>query len=172
MKIPEKLPQFKDMTSLIIATGKQDAIFYIAHNGEIQQVDSFKVEKPQYSDIEGHFETRNDGKTYRAGSPYEPTDKENKTKTEFLKELSEEIESVSRHHTIHTLYIFTPSYLKNEVSKTIPHSLHQIKYYLLKGNFFHQHPRELLTRIQKLHQRNPIQPITEAAYKILHTFKR
>lgn len=176
MQIRQNLPQFENTTALIVASGKQDAIFYIAQNGEIHIVESFKVEKPTYDDVEGHFESTTKtgmrGQTMKSGSPYEPSEKDEKAVASFLKELKEEFESVSRHHDIDELYVFAPPHLKNEVEERIPYSLHQAKQLMLEGNHYDTHPHELLEKIQKKQSRNPVKPMTEAARKILNKFKR
>ena len=176
MKIRNNLVQFNDKDALIVATGKQDAIFYTAHNGEIFQVESFQVDKPTYADIEGHFETRaktgTQGQTMRAGSPYDPTDKNEKAVSDFLKELEKEFESVSRHHSISHLYLFAPSHLKNDVYNCIPHSIDDAETLLIEGNHYDTHPFKLLEKIQQKEHKEPVRPIKEAAQKILNKFKK
>ncbi|MEX0930334.1 MAG: host attachment protein [Candidatus Paceibacterota bacterium] len=172
MKISEKLPQFENETALLVVTGKQTAVFYIAKDGEIHQVNSFKVNKPKYTDLQGHFETRSHGKTTRAGSAFEPTELSEDAVRNFLKELEEELKNVSRHHTLDSLYVFCPAHVKNRIEKAIPSKLARKEQMVVEGNFFESHPFDLLTKIRKRTSRNPIRPLTEAAQKILNKFKR
>jgi hypothetical protein len=175
MQIQDKLPQFTDEEALIVASGKQDAIFYIAQNGEIHVVESFKVDKPKYDDIEGHFEsstkTGKRKQTIRAGSPYDPTDKNEKAVSDFLKELEQELESVSKHHAVTDLYIFAPPHLKNEVTARIPYSLESANLLLMEGNHYETHPFDLLEKIQEKKHKEPVKPIKKSAKKILDKFK-
>ncbi|MEX0672922.1 MAG: host attachment protein [Candidatus Paceibacterota bacterium] len=171
MKITEKLPQFENETALLVVTGKQDAVFYIAQNGEVNAVESFKVDKPKYTDLHGHFETRAHGKVTRAGSPYEPTDLSDDAVRQFLKELEEELKNVSRHYALDSLYIFYPSHMKNRISEVLPPKLARKQQIAIEGNFYEHHPFKLLERIQKKNSSGVIKPITATAQKILSKIK-
>ena len=171
MKIPEKHHQFENQTALIITTGTKDAAFYIARDGEINAVESFRVEKPKYTDIEGHFERRGEAGTYKAGSPYDPTDKNEKAESDFLKELGEELKNVSKHHRIDQLIIFTPGHAKNEVQKLIPYELSKAEQVLITGNYYDEHPRELIAKFEDETHKDPVKPMRAAARKILDKFK-
>ena len=175
MKISNNLPQFENETVLIVVSGKQDAIFYLAKNGELFKVESFKVDRPKYDDVQGHFETSaktgKHGQTMRAGSPFDPTHMEEKAVTQYLQKLQEELEGVQQHHNITQLFIFAPSYVKHEVEKRMPYALQDKKQLMIEGNYYEEHPFELLERIQKKQHKEPVRPIKEAARKILDKFK-
>ncbi len=172
MKITNKLPQFTDQTALLVVTGKQDAVFYLVKDGELWQVDSFKVDKPQYTDAPGHFEAHSQGRMIKAGSAYDPTEADETAVRDFLRFLKQELESVVKHHQLTALYVFCPGYLKNRIEGQLPKDLAPKEQMLIEGNYYNTHPFELLERIQKRSRFNPVRPLSQAAQKILRKFQK
>lgn len=57
MQIQRDLPQFEGKKSLIIVSGELQAKYYIAHNGQIDLLDSFVVANPRAELQEDYLET-------------------------------------------------------------------------------------------------------------------
>lgn len=53
MKIAQQFPQFKKERALIVVTGTQEAEFYIAADGVIEKIETFRIPRIKYSDKEG-----------------------------------------------------------------------------------------------------------------------
>jgi hypothetical protein len=58
-----------------LIAGKKEANFHEIFDGKINHLSNCKVEKPHYSDNEGHFKVRASGKVIRSGLPRELDDK-------------------------------------------------------------------------------------------------
>jgi hypothetical protein len=147
MKISQELPQFENKKALIITTGEQEAEFYLASNGEIEKIDSFRFEEPTYSDREGHFESRGGGNVYGSGSVYEP--KKQRNRIEFRKRLENALDTIYKNYKIDSLYVFSPDYMKNYTREIINEVFHKRVDFLYEGHYHEVHPFELLKIINK-----------------------
>ncbi len=143
MQIKQELPQFKNHPTLIITTGKQHAILYLALNGKIKKIKEIMIETPQYSDREGRFERRSKNINLGSGSVYED-DSRDKIINEFLKKIEEKIKNIK---DIKDLYCFCPDYMKNYLKNIIEKHYKNPK--IFSGNYTEKHPFELLEKIQK-----------------------
>ena len=83
MQISNTLQIEDNETILLLITGKQEASFHKIFNGKMTTLHSFKVDKPHYSDNEGHFKASSHGNVIRSGSPRELDD--DLVITDFLK---------------------------------------------------------------------------------------
>lgn len=149
MKITKKLHQFTDEKALIIITGAQEADFHIASDGEINKIDSFRLEKIHFSDDEGFFGRSGDGgKVASSGSVKEPP--KEKYRKEFSKELKTHIKEIQSKNKITGIYLFTPDYLVNIAKEAMPKDLQEKIKFTAKGNYYHEHPFELIEKINPL----------------------
>ncbi len=167
MKISNKLPQFNEEKALFIVTGKQEAKFYIVHKGEINEIDSFEIEKPKYSDKEGWFKRRVRSFVMGSGAPLEPP--KQKIIKDFLKKLKEKYKETSSHNNFEALYLFTPHYLLPSVKESLPGGT-KIKL-TIDGEYYFQHPFKLLEKIKRKTEKKKV-PEKEEAKKLLEKFKQ
>ncbi|PIR58106.1 MAG: hypothetical protein COU71_00345 [Parcubacteria group bacterium CG10_big_fil_rev_8_21_14_0_10_38_31] len=146
MKITQKLHQFTGEKALIIITGAQEADFHIASDGEVNKIDSFKLEKIHFSDDEGFFgRAGNGGKVASSGSVKEPLKEE--YRQEFLKDLTTHLESIESNQEITDVYLLTPDYLYKMVEEAMSKKLQNKIKLTVKGNYYHEHPFELIEKI-------------------------
>lgn len=146
MKISKMLPQFERESFLLIVTGKQEAVFYIAKDGVITKVTSFKIKTPKYSDREGFFATRGHGKTFVSGSVYEST--KEKVRQIFLKVLKKHVKEIRAQHLIKKSALFCPGYLINDIMEVFPVSFRKSIVFSFRGNYYEEHPFQLLEKIK------------------------
>jgi hypothetical protein len=147
MQIEQNLPQFVNEYALLVVTGKQTAELYVAHNGEIEELDTFTVDRTKPDDVAGHFEQSGHGQTFRAGSAHEPSDYDEKAQSEFLKELGRHLEAVADEYTRDAVYVFSPEHLKNQINDVLPHAIRDRIVHQFVGNYTKHHPFELLKGI-------------------------
>jgi len=162
MKISKTLPRFKGESLLLIVTGKQEAVFYIAKDGVIDKITSFEIKTPKYSDREGFFVTRGHGKVFASGSVYEST--KEKVRQIFFKVLKRHVKEIRAQHNIEKGALFCPGYLINDIMEVFPVSFRKNITFSFRGNYCDQHPFLLLEKIKG----NPLNfPQTEEGRKIL-----
>jgi len=87
MEIPSQFYQFTDEKALVIVSGTEEAKLFGAHDGEMDHLETIKTRKISYSDREGFFASRGQGKTFGAGSVMEDVDE--KERKEFRDLLGE-----------------------------------------------------------------------------------
>ena len=146
MKISKDLPQFVGEKALLIVTGKQEADFYSAGDGSIEKIAGFMVEKPHYSDREGHFKTRGRGATLASGAVYE--NQKEKILQDFRREFRKTLKTVLGSFTPNQIYVYTPSYLSNEIVALFSKRMALAIKKVIKGNFYGRHPFEMLEKIR------------------------
>ncbi|MFW5888132.1 MAG: hypothetical protein ACOCVY_00245 [Patescibacteria group bacterium] len=170
MRIEQKLPQFSDQKTLIIVTGRQEAVAYIALNGEIKEKERLEVEDPGYSDREGFFmSSGGTAGTYKAGSVYKENITQNLTK-QFLNQLQEKVKNLVKKEKAETIYLFCPDYMKKEIMSKFPKALKKDIQTIRSGNYIGSHPFVLLEYIKKEGEKKKektVTPIKEKAMKIL-----
>jgi hypothetical protein len=170
MQIDKNLPQFVNEHALIVVAAKQSAELYAAHNGEIEQLDTFTIERPKPDDVEGHFEQSGHGKTIRAGSSYDPNKYDEKAQSQFLHELGTHLDAVTHEHARDAVYLFVPEHLKNSVQEALPKDIASQIQHIYSGNLTKQHAFELLKRIGVTHSEadmTQMGPHEEEAQEIL-----
>jgi len=145
MKIKRELPQFEDKKTLLLVTGKQEAVIYIAYKGVIEKIVEVKVETPKYSDREGFFARTGRGKNLGSGSAYEDAGIE--IKKQFFNEISTKLKILAKNQKIRVLYLFTPVYMSKQLPAALPKSIANAIVAVYHGNFRSEHPFILLAKI-------------------------
>jgi hypothetical protein len=169
MKITKELPQFKEEKSLLIVASRFETDFYLAYQGKINKIKDFKFTRPTYSDREGFFASKGSGKIYGSGSVYEP--KKERIRQEFKREFEKNIKEVLNDDEIDDLYIFCPSYIKNEIKRTLKEAVQRKAKSFFEGDFNNEHPFALLKKI-KIKKGKAVFPIAKEAWQILKKFKK
>lgn len=165
MKISQKLPQFSQKTLLIVA-GRQSGDLYFAHNGEIDKIDSVRVETPTYSDKEGFFMRVGRGMTLGRWSVLEEPKEE--TLNKFLKELKEKIQNFMKEKEVEEIYLFSSDFVRKGLPRVLSSEINQKIVGVFNGNFLKQHPFELIKKI-KIQKENSIpKVVSESVKKILN----
>lgn len=164
MKISRNLPQFEGEKALIIVSGKQEARFFLAKDGIIEELESFQFEKPKYSDREGFFISRGKSGVYRSGAVYEFK------KQRLVKELGNRLENgfadIIKYNKVDSIYLLSPEYLENYVKKAVPPDYKKKIKFLLKGDYSHFHPFDILNKIAS-QKKEPTLPLKETTANIL-----
>jgi hypothetical protein len=150
MRIPKNLKHLgrKDEDSLLLVTGKQDAVIYKASKGYLYKLDSFKLSTPVYSDNEGKGGATGSG-TGRGHGQRSMVQKELQDRDivrDFIHELIIHLKNIGA-DKIPSIYLFTPSYVKNQIMNALPTDLrHHIKA-VVEGNYFNMAPSELMLKL-------------------------
>ena len=144
MQIPETIHIPKDQTTLLMITSKQEAILHKIDQGELTHITSIKVDKPHYSDNEGHHEARSDGKLMRSGSERELKDET--ILTDFVHELNDYIEKHLDIDTFSQIYLTVPEHLKNTLPEALPKNVSDKIARTIYGNFTNEETVEVLQR--------------------------
>jgi hypothetical protein len=148
MKISAFLPQFKGPTLLIVA-GKQHASLYVANQDVVNEIGTIKVNKSSYTDREGRFAKIAGGRMMQSGSMNEMHEDE-ETIRSMSKQMAERADLAAQEHGITSVFMFVPTYLANRMEASLPVDLQKKIEYVFYGNFQHQHPYVLLSKIQEL----------------------
>jgi len=148
MQIPNTFKIKNSEHILLLITGKQEASFHKVFNGEMTTLNSFKVDKPHYSDNEGHFKTRADGRVIRSGSPRELDD--DLVIADFLKKLEKYIKTDIDTDDYSQIYLTVPGHLKNIIVDSLPPKITDKIHHEILGNFFNEEPLGVLERFSDL----------------------
>ena len=144
MQIKKGLIQFSVHRGLFIVTGTVEADFYQAHQGEINKLTSFAVEKPQYSDREGYGQ-RGGGLVYESGSKVEVIKKT--MHQEFIKQLKGTLQELAKEKWDH-VYVFCPATAHKEIEAALPADLKKKLVRVWPGNYHKEHLFKLLEKIK------------------------
>jgi hypothetical protein len=170
MKITTHLPHFGE-SHLLVSAGKREATFYLARNGEINQIHSLKVTKPEYTDKESRTERRGDtGRgMFGGGTPFKRQDDE--LERSFVKQLCVAITKMVDEHKAKVIYLFCPTYLSKRIEECMGNDLQAKTEYIFYGNYHHQHPFVLLSKVQEYYrgekESGKVDMIKGEAYEIL-----
>jgi hypothetical protein len=170
MRIEEKLPQFQGQRSLMIVTGSQEAVLYLAENGKVWEKQRIQVEDAGYSDKEGAFKSSSGAEsTTKAGSIYKEKISFHLIK-DFLGQLQEAVKDIIAKDKPKDIYLFCPEYMKKEIFKKMPKDLKKTIRMIKLGNYVSSHPFELLQGIKEKEEEGKegvVTPIKAKALKIL-----
>ncbi len=154
MQISKELPQFSKI-SLIVVAGSRSAEILRAHEGEIESVDSLKMELPTYSDKEGFFTRSGKGMTFGSGSVLEENKKDFLFK--FTKELGQRVEKAFQENSVENIHLFVPDHMKEMVADALSAEARKAVALTIEGNFVEDHPFDLLRMIKaELDAKRPV----------------
>lgn len=148
MKISQTLPQFVKEIALFIVTGSKEADFYVAQDGEINKVDSFLIEKPEYSDREDFGRGGGSGRVFETGAKIEHM-KKNMEK-EFLAALKQKVQVLTNAHTFTQVYLFAAHTVLKEAEAELPTAIKSKIKRTFPGNYHKEHVFKLLEKINTL----------------------
>jgi hypothetical protein len=149
MRVPQNISQTIGAPAMLLVSSEQGAKFYFIENGKINELDSFVVEKPKYTDKEGSFQNKvpNAKGAVRGGAAKENLNE--KALQDFRKRLKKHISDILKEHSIPKVYLFCPEHLKNYVTESLPKVIKNKIAITYTGNFYKTHPSLLLDRITK-----------------------
>lgn len=150
MQIPQQYPQFTDQSALIVVAGTHAALFYHAHDGELDALDSFVVENPKYSDREGFFIHSGHGQIFGSGSVYEP--KTAVAEHRFIHQLHDTLRTIVSHTDITDIYLFMPKQIGPEIMKHLEGDLKAMVRETFDGNYTTEHPNAFLEQFKARHE--------------------
>ncbi|MDD5144843.1 MAG: hypothetical protein PHW72_01845 [Candidatus Pacebacteria bacterium] len=166
MEISQKLPQFLDLKSLLIVTGKQEMEFYIAFGGKIERVESLQIIKPRYSDKESLFGEVVGGGIFKTGSGQVPLKEKMLRNFAFqFRRISKQIPSKNDYSSV---YLFSPKYISEVATQELPFSLRKKIRFIFDGDYYNVHPFKLLEMIKGEVENKKIVIMSEEADKIIH----
>src|SRR3989344_1938536 len=142
MKITQNLPQFDNDVVLIVVTGKQEAKFYLAQDGEIERIADFELETPHYSDREGAVVRGGSGRRGqgRFATGLAATHQKEKMHNDFLKTCKEHLAKILPTIKATKLYLFSPSYVGKDVMELFPANVQKNTKWIAKGIYISKHP--------------------------------
>lgn len=144
MKIPKDLPQFDGQQVVFVVTGKQVAVFYAAHDGNLEEYATVTIEKPQrketYLEVHG-------GRVFRSGAASERMVE--KMKKEFIVVLHQKLAAVRTELKPTRVYLFAPAYMVQIVEQAFPVQTRKKILTVYEGNYTRFHPKQLLEKIEK-----------------------
>lgn len=146
MKIQQQLPQFSKKTALLIVTGSQKGVFYLASAGVIEQVGDVYEPIEKYSDHEEFFVSAGGAGNYTSGAVCE-TNKQEHIKI-FSKKISAEGDRIVRENGVDAVYLFVPDYVTHELNRALTSRVKKMALGNFKGNFVEAHPFKLLEKIK------------------------
>jgi len=146
MQISQDLPQFSNIPTLLVTAGDQTAKFFHAHDGTIEELDSFVIENPNYSDTEGHFKRQSGGETLGSGSVLE----ENKqaVKNKFYHQLQERLDTILAEHPFDEIILLAPPHSIKDTEEHMQPKFRDKIDQRVKGNFTKDRPLALLRRLE------------------------
>jgi len=174
MKIQKELPMFENQSVLFITAGSHDGMLYLAGDGSIKKISSFRVKKPKYSDKEGFLKTSlrssggkgTEGRNTRSGSVRE-LDRREENRA-FLQELKTSIANAAKQYVITDVYLFIPPALKEEALSVLPAKLLRRLRQRVVGNYHEHHPFELIRLAQKKAQALPVTMMSSEARSLVN----
>jgi hypothetical protein len=148
MQIKNGLHQFNEGEVLLAVAGDRVAKFYIAGNGEIDQVGEVEELVPEYSDNEGFFGGKKGGSKGRMGNPDHEVDK-GSLFNKFVKKFEAEVAEAEAGKAGLPIYLFAPSFIHKMLIESLPKAMAARIKMNIDGNFNHATPFELIELIEK-----------------------
>ena len=148
MKITHNLPQYQKQNLLLAVASTQVAKFFLARNGEILEISSFSIEKEIYTDKEAAVLRSGKGSTTINGAVKENIKQH--TTEHFEKKFVQELKQMTAKERVSAISLFIPKQIAGAVVKMMPHDLQNMIKNKITGNFLHDHPFELLRKLQGL----------------------
>ena len=148
MNIQRQLPQFNNQTALLIVTGSQKGVFYLAAASVIEEIGAVNEPVEKYSDHEGFFVSRGGEGVYTSGAVCEANKQDHLKK--FAKKISSEGDRIVREKGVDIVYLFVPDYVIHDLNRTLTSRVKEMVQEKFKGNFVESHPFKLLEKIKKV----------------------
>lgn len=169
LSIQAQLPQFPGPPALVVASGRQTAVIYLAHQGQIREIDRYQEETPVYSDREGSFKKSGQGRDLAQGSVYE--NKKDYIEDRYKQALSARLKKILHKYDNAVIYFFCPKYISASIMASLPQNGVKKIAFCIDGNYHQEHPFELLKMLQEeirsIGQGRP--PASQEAGKLLDT---
>lgn len=143
MKIAQQFPQFKKERALLILTGTQDAEFYLAGDGAIERIESFRIPRIRFSDKEGL--SVKTGKTGVTGGSAHST--KERYQQEFAAKFKVSAKDIIGRTIPTQIAIVSP--IINEIEQLLPTTSKKTVSIRLRKNLCERHPEEILEHIKK-----------------------
>ncbi|MDP3953918.1 MAG: host attachment protein [bacterium] len=148
MQIPQQLPQFEDEKTLLIVSGNQSGLFYIAQNGMIEKINEMSIETPKYSDKEGFSSNRSTNMGVISSGSSTETDK-HVVWNKFIKEASEYISELHKKSEFEKIWLYCAPEIINDFRKGLPGPVASLVEKEFRGTYLKLSPVELLELSQK-----------------------
>jgi len=145
MKISNKYPQFEKTVAWLLVCGTQEANFFMATNGEINNVAHFIVEKTKFSDREDMG--RHGYLSFENGAKFEAVRRAERI--DFLKMFMQEIKDILAEQSPDEVYLFAPETIIEELHQSMPAILRKKVRGTYAGNFLKKKPFDVLAKIGK-----------------------
>ncbi|MDZ7726035.1 MAG: hypothetical protein U5L75_00440 [Candidatus Campbellbacteria bacterium] len=169
MKIKSTLPQFENKNALLVVTEKETAKFYIASEGEIKEVEVIEIDPEEFDrDSRERIQHRSVGGAVVRGRSSE--EEEEKGVSHFLGKLEDKLKNVTKEFDINEVYVFSPSYVNNEVVSRIPKKQRELIEENFRGNYSHKHALKLIEMIKETRKGKFVKPKSEEAQRIYNKF--
>ncbi|MDZ7726065.1 MAG: hypothetical protein U5L75_00600 [Candidatus Campbellbacteria bacterium] len=169
MKIKSTLPQFENKNALLIVTEKETAKLYVASDGEVGEVEAIEIDpKELEGDTRERIQHRSVGGAIVRGRSSE--EEEEKEVNHFLNKLEEKLKGVVKKFDISEVYVFSPSYVNNEVVRRIPKKQRESIEENFRGNYSHKHALKLIEMIKQSLEEKFVKPRSEEAQRIYNKF--
>ena len=143
MKIAQQFPQFKKERVLLVVTGTQEAEFYLAGDGAIEKIETFRIPRIRYSGNEG-LSVRT-GKTGVTGGGSKST--KGQYQQEFAAKFKDTAKGVIARVMPTQIVIISP--ITGEIEQMLPVASKKAVTMRLKKNLCERHPEEILEHIKK-----------------------
>ena len=164
MQISKEIDQFSKRL-LIVVAGSRSAEILKVYEGEIESIESFKMELPIYSEKEKSFARSSKSETYGAGSAVEENKQDFLAK--FTKELAVRVEMAFQKSSPEFIYLFSPEHMKKMIMEKFSSEVKKKLTLTIDGNFVENHPFDLLKMVmEKLDDKRPVMA-SEEAIKLL-----
>lgn len=166
--IPKNLPQFSDSPSLFISSGEYEAHFYLAHQGTLEEVESFKM--PPREEARGKQAFIGASQTKALGAVTHHGAYVEELKRKFQARVDYTIHNLLDEYQFQNIYLFSPEYVAKRIIKGLePNEEEKIKMKFF-GEFIKLHPLKLLKmfwkQIELLISVSIVPPITKEGAKI------
>lgn len=146
MHISKDLPQFENTKVLVAVLSSKDAKFYVASNSIMEELESFRLDEPKYSNDWTVRGVNSDKISSSRNSAYRS--RKNSILTDFLHEFSKHLSGVVNKFPISKTFIFCPSYMDRRIRAVLTTGVKKSLVAVYHGNYVKMHPFELLEMIE------------------------
>lgn len=137
MRIPKNHSQFERLPALFITSGEYEAIFHVAHKGELENVGQIKMEPKKEAKEKQGFTRSGTGtgnmSTYSHRGKYVED-----LKTKFSHKVHEKIKDIVSEKKLKEIYIFAPKYVTKRILKELEKSQQK----LVRMQFYKEYTKD------------------------------